>query len=441
MNGSLGRTKSEGGLALLAVLFALTLLMLLALPFAVSMSVGADAAMRDVEQTAAEQASASVRDLLLADVALSHPAFDETPDYDGLNEWPVGVTLPESFRALAENGRVLLGGEVEDLQRYLSLDSASPLLLANVIGTATRLTGDLEPDATSLVLDDASSLPEEGYLWVANEVISYDAKDGNALTGVRRGLLQEYGFADGTDGIRQQSLVIDYRCMLAAIWPFFGPDRDGKRVPYKSVGELLQIQGAEMGGFDADELDAFARVFAIEAQAETAPSWGRPERVFNDLQGGLTRRLMVKSAVHLGAGSTVRIRNLASGAVEYGVLVRAATQRPGRAQLQLPSVFQLDLLMPVQGAFPAMDTVVEPLVPAPVNVNTASREVLTALMANIRQSSGLRIPADNQRRGTEPPSISRRAAGELADELIQLRVSMRGLEEGGAQRRHGTARG
>lgn len=431
MNARATINRTEDGLALLAVLFALTLLMLLALPFAVSMSVGADAAMRDVEQTASEQASASVRDLLLADVALSHPAFDETPDYDGLNEWPVGVTLPESFGALEEDGRVLLGGEVEDLQRYLSLDSASPLLLANVIGTATRLTGDLEPDATSVTLDDASNLPEEGYLWVANEVISYEAKDGNALSGVQRGLLQEYGFADGTDGIRQQSLVIDYRCMLAAIWPFFGPDRDGKRTPYKSVGELIQIQDAEMGGFDAAELDAFARVFAIDAQAETAPSWGRPERVFNELQGGLTRRLMVKSAAHLGAGSTVRIRNLATDAVEYGVLARASTQRPGRAQLQLPSVFQLDLLMPVQAAFPAMDTVVEPLVPAPVNVNTASREVLTALMANVRRSSGLRIPADNQRRSTAPPTISRRAAGELADELIQLRLDVRGLEGGG----------
>ncbi|MEC8253034.1 MAG: hypothetical protein VX044_07455 [Planctomycetota bacterium] len=424
--------EQERGLALLAVLFALTLLMLLALPFAVSMSVGADAAMRDVEQTATEQASASVRDLLLADVALSHPAFDETPDYDDLNEWPVGVDLPEAFDALRENGRVLLGGEVEDLQRFLSLDSASPLLLANVIGTATRLTEDLEPDATAMVVDDASRLPEEGFLWVANEVVSYDSKDGNSLLGVQRGLLQDLGFADGTSGVREQSLVIDYRCMLAVIWPFFGPGRDGKRVPYSSVGELLEIQQAEMGAFTSAEMDAFARVFAVDAQAESAPSWGRPERVFNDLQGGLSRRLMVKSAVHLGAGSTVRIRNLENGSVEYGVLVRASTQRPGRAQLQLPSVFQLDLLMPVQAAFPAVDTVVEPLVPSPVNVNTASREVLTAVMANVRRSDGLRIPADNQRRSTAPPNISRGAAEDLADELVQMRGPGGGAEGGGA---------
>jgi hypothetical protein len=423
--------RDERGLALLAVLFALTLLMLLALPFAVSMSVGADAAMRDVDQAATEQASASVRDLLLADVAMSHPAFDETPDYDGLDEWPAGVDLPEAFDAILEDGRVLLGGEVTDLQRFLSLDSASPLLLANVIGTATRLGEDFEPDATTMVVDDASKLPEQGYLWLANEVVSYDSKDGSSLLGVQRGLLQEYGFADGTAGVRQQALVLDYRCVLAAIWPFFGPDRDGKRVPYKSVGELLEIQKAEMGAFTAAEMDAFARAFAVDAQAETAPSWGRPERVFNELQAGMSRRLTVKSALHLGAGSTVRIRNVATGESEYGVLMRAATQQPGRAQLQLPSVFHLDLLMPVQKGFPAVDTVVEPLVPAPVNVNTAPREVLTALFAHVRRSDGLQIPADNQRRSSAPPNISPRAAAELADEIVMLRFQATGVAGGG----------
>jgi hypothetical protein len=56
----------SAGVALLAVLFALTLLMLLALPFAVSMSVGADAAVREVEETSVVQAAASARELLLA---------------------------------------------------------------------------------------------------------------------------------------------------------------------------------------------------------------------------------------------------------------------------------------------------------------------------------------------------------------------------------------
>ena len=90
----------ENGMALLAVLFALTLLLLLAMPFGVSMAAGADAAQHEVELTQSAQASASVRDLLLADAALSHPLFDETPEYDGLSEWPREVELPEALEPL-----------------------------------------------------------------------------------------------------------------------------------------------------------------------------------------------------------------------------------------------------------------------------------------------------------------------------------------------------
>lgn len=415
---------NERGLALMAVLFALTLLMLLALPFAISMSVGADAAMRDVEQTSTEQTSASVRELLLSDVALSHASVDPDPDFDGLDEWPRGVELPESFEKITEGGTVLLGGEVQDVQRFASLDSMSPLMLANTIGTATRLAEDLEPDATTMTVENASNLPDQGYLWVANEVVSYDGVDGNVLQGLQRGLFRGQGFADGTEGIAQRSLVLDYRCVLATIWPFFAPDREGKRVAYRSEREVLDIGKAGLGTFTMGELDAIDRVFAVEAQSETAPTWGRPERVFNALQGGLTRTLMVKSAVHLGAGSTVRIRDLATGRVEYGLLMTASTQRPGQAQLQLPSVFQLGLLMPVRGSFNPVDTVVEPLIAAPVNINTASEDVLVAILTHVRRSANLRINHNNNRRSTAPPTISPSEARDLAAQIMEMRGGM-----------------
>ena len=414
--------STEQGMALLAVLFALTLLMLLSLPFAISMSVGADAAMRDVDQTIAEQASASVRELMLAEVALTHASIDATPDYDGLDEFPRGVDLPASFSALSDEGRVLLGGEVADLQRYASLDTASPLLLANAIGTATRLAAELEAEATSMIVADASNLPDQGYLWLANEIVSYDGVDGNTLPGLQRGLFRGQGFADGTAGIALQALVLDYRCVIAAIWPYFAPGRNGKRVPYRSVGELLESGKAGLGTFTAGEIDAMERVFHVDTQSETAPSWGHAERVFNDLQPGLSRTLMVKSAVHLSAGSTVRIRNVATGRTEYGLLMRASTQQPGRAQLQLPSVFQLSLLMPVRQAFPAIDTVVEPLIPAPVNINTAPVEVLTAVLSHVRRSAGLLINHDTGRRPAMPLNFSPSDAAQLAQEIAALRV-------------------
>ena len=178
----------ESGVALLAVLFALTLLALLALPFAVSMGVGAEAATRDVEKVQAEQASASVRELLLADAALSHPVFDPTPTFDTLDEWPDRVELPGAFKPLAEDGKVLLGGEVWDLQRFFGLDSISPLVLGNLIGTTTRLREPLLPDATSMELEDAEALPDSGMLWIAHELVRYAKKQDNTLQGLQRGL-------------------------------------------------------------------------------------------------------------------------------------------------------------------------------------------------------------------------------------------------------------
>lgn len=55
--------------------------------------------------------------MLLADAALSHPALDPTPMFDGLDEFPDRITLPKAFAEVEDGGRVLLGGELIDQQR------------------------------------------------------------------------------------------------------------------------------------------------------------------------------------------------------------------------------------------------------------------------------------------------------------------------------------
>lgn len=426
---SRGARRSERGVALLAVLFALVLLALLALPFAVSMGIGADAAKRDLELAAVEAASASVRELLLADAAMSHPAIDPTPTFDGLDEWPDAVALPPAFGDLADAGRVLLGGEVVDLQRCHGLDGASPLLFANAIGAASRLAADLLPEARELVLEDGAGLPEQGTVWVAGELIGYQRKDGNRLLELTRGL-QAPEFADGSQPIAEGSLVLDHRCVLAAAWPILsgGADRSARR-PYRAVGELLAIAAAGHGAFSAEELDRFERLFAVDTMATTAATWGRPERVFADLVAGSSNALLVKSALHMGPGSTVRLRNLRTGAVEHALVMATATQQ-GLSELSLPSRFTLQLLQPVVQSFPAVDTVVEPLIPAPVNVNTASRDVLAAAFAGVRAAAEVRVREDRSSRPSAPRPITPALAGELADAICALRVAGPGTGHG-----------
>jgi len=422
--------ERNDGIALLAVLFALLLLMLLALPFSVSMGVGAEAAARDVDRTAVEQSSASVRDLLLADAAISHPSLDPTPLYDSRAEWPDRVELPPAFAELRGDGRTLLGGEVWDLQRFLSLDTLSPLVLTNLLGTTTRLREDLAPGATAVPVDDAEGLPEAGYVWVGNELIRYAGKQGNVLTGATRGMLfRELGFADGTATLSTGALVLDYRCVLAAAWPFLG--RSGgsceTRRPFTDVGDLTEIASAGFGSFTPDELDTLRAALSASTLETTSSTWGKPERIFEKLIGEAadvtkrSRSLAVKSALHLGAGSTVRLRNLRTGTVEYGLVM--SSRRGQQATVLKTALYQLDLLLPVTHDFPAIDTVVEPLVPIPINVNTASVEVLTAAFAELRRSADvIAHEGDGQRRMTPPLAFSRSQARELAEEIAARRT-------------------
>lgn len=415
-----GHTRAQSGMALLAVLFALMLLSLLALPFAVSMGVGAEAASREFHQTAVEQASASVRDLLLADAALSDPTFDATPGYDGADEWPARVDLPAAFAALQEDGRVLLGGEVWDQQRFFGLEGVSPLVLANLLGVTTRLREDLLPDASTMVLEDAERLPESGFVLVGDELIGYGSKDGGNLLELVRGVLKDLGFGAGTAPLGASTLVLDYRCVAAAAWPFTNRGNGTTRRPFTTTGELAEIANAEMGAFTSDELDTLRANLSVDTMAATAPNWGRPERVFDDLLAGKSKALRVKSALHIGAGSTIRLRNLRTGSVEYGLVMHSRTE--GVTQ-DLPfRVFWLQLLLPVAQDFPAIDTVIEPLIPAPVNLNTAPVDVLTALFREVRQSDDITgHDSDGRQRTAPPPAITTTMARELANDIVTRR--------------------
>lgn len=414
--------RGERGVALLAVLFALTLLALLALPFAVSMGVGADAAVRDVEQAQVEQGSASARDLLLADAALSHPAFDPTPTYDELAEFPDHVELPQKFDLLREEGRVLLGGAVWDQQRFLALDGASPLMFANVLGTTTRLASELAPDAGAVVLEDASRWPDSGYLWLAGEVIHYGHKQGNSLGDLLRSQFVDQGFVKQEQTVVESTLALDFRCVLAAEWPFARGDGTRKvRRAFASVGELAEVASAGLGSFTAEELDRLEAAFSVDTLATTSATWGRPETVFDSLEPG-ANSLRVKSALHIGAGSTVRLRDQKSGAVEYALVMTAMNEQFAR-DLHLPSLYRLTLLRPVLQAFSAIDSVVEPLVPVPVNVNTAVADVLTAVFAEVRRAPAVKVhDGDNRQRQTPLRGISHAEAQTLAEEIVALRA-------------------
>lgn len=451
-DASLASRADARGLALVAVLVALGILLGLAIPFLLSMSHGQAAAVLRVDEAQAEIGSASVRDLLLDQVARGHAALDETPGHDTLAEFPGQVTVPDALAAFTERGRQLLAGEAEDLQRRINLNTASPLVLANLTGGVARLASAHEPDVDRLQLDDASGFPDQGIVVVDRELIRYGRRTDTELLDLQRGVRADEGFASSVEHrLAAESLVIDYRCVLAVTYPFWERHESGRRVfvPYQAVSELTRLATTGYGGFTLRELDALEEACTVASISEVGTTFGKPERVFEITPGGMT--LQLRSAAFLAGGTVVRVRKLhePEHAGEYNLVWSVEAPSGGvRGLVNMPRAWYVNLLRPLEGSYEPIDTVIEPLLPQPVNVNTASRTVLVAALQNLRQGRRVRPPDDPKAQANQQaehgeqttnmqfgPPILRARAEELVDNLLALggRTTDGGARDGGGE--------
>ncbi len=401
---------NASGFALIAVLVALAILLALVVPFLDSMIHESREVERDMAQLRAAQASQSTREFLLHQAAESHLAVDQDRWADGRSEYPDSLDMPASLRS---KGKVLTGGSVQDLQRQINLNSASPLLLSNLLGLVAHLRGDHPADSLSLTLSAAANFPQDGgSLLVDGEVIHYSRREGVEFQSlqweVEAHQEEHQGFADG-------SLVLDYRVVQAVTFPFQEPT---KRKPFSSVAELQRLQV-----FSPAEMDVLLAHCTVHSTRQWAQDWGRGERLFNQLIAGETKVLRTSTAAGMGGGMVVRIRSQDGRQEEYAFVhaARAPTSRLGT--VNLASRWELRLLQPVQQDFAELTTVVEPLLPHPINLNTAGPEVLQAMLLNLRQAARRPRLADEEGRvrfkfGQHVDSSMSRS---LTQEILRLR--------------------
>ncbi|MDA1222787.1 MAG: hypothetical protein O3B85_12255, partial [Planctomycetota bacterium] len=423
------RRAAESGLALVAVLVALGVLLAMAGPFLLSMGHGDAASRARIDEVHADWASASARDALLQTAASGAFAFDPSPNADGRDEYPGTLELPAGFESITETpgGRTVLQGSVEDLSRRIDLHSATPLILANLLGLAVRVRGEVEMDAAEIPVDGSlDAFPDSGFLICQREVIRYEGHDGSRFFGLTRGAFAELGFLPAQilpdHKLAEDALVMDFRCVLAVTWPFRGYGQPSRYVPYGTVAELQRIQEGGFPGFESREIETLQRFTTTVALHDRSARFGKGERVFEILTDELQqpRILQVKSNLGLGPGRVVRIRSLDGQWVEYG-LVWDTIGRGNRGTYNLSSRQYVALLQPLSMPFAQIDTVIEPLVQVPVNINTADPEVLAALFAHARRQVSGANRDQNDSATRTPPVIRPRNAAELATQLTLLR--------------------
>jgi len=373
--------RGEKGIAVMMVVLVLAALLAIAGPFALSMY---------LYERSARHFRDSARARLAAEGAVAHAVAvlrrteDEaeksgrfgppwnTPDYDSAEEFDVRFEFPDKpAGALRSAGvsfddpkGVIWSVRVEDEQGKINIVSAPPLLLGNLIGSAS-LEGDLAPGATAAVVDDAS-------FFYSDE--NPKTEDGKVNFGIGRNLAV-YTNASGTalEGLRWLDPEDASRTFKAGTVVYDGAALDITDAAFQGHFRTLH----DIKGMLAPHPQDFERLepcITVHSHRDSGTGWFRREEI-KDQFTSLTDSFTVRDVEGLGAGTRVRflVDGVPTGSMNRIIRARQAGQS-GHFTLETPIGFDRPQNVTVQ---------VEGEQRHPVNVNTASRAVLAACFTGV----------------------------------------------------------
>ena len=363
------------GFAVLLVLLVLMALLVLCTPFLLTVRNTDRSSARTVDRASARIALDTAIRHGKGQLGASHPAVDDTPWSDSEDELAVDNRFDPAFLDANDPEGVMWDVEVGDVSGTIDLQSASPLVLANLVGGVTRLAAPLERGAKEVTVASTAGFDPEGFLWIGSELIGYGALEGNAFTGLVRGL----GAATDAEGNASScgpqppydhelgELVVDQRAFGLPEW------RTAGVTDVRVLGDLSELQQAAkhmlVGRLPADAIATFERAATLFGAVRAGATWQRATRVTNEINGGTDGCvLVVDDARFFNPGATVQITD---GETTELAIVRAAG--PGA----------IVLMRSLVNDYRAYTAEVCALARRPVNVNTATPEVLKALIQNL----------------------------------------------------------
>ncbi|MBN2492371.1 MAG: hypothetical protein JXQ29_16105 [Planctomycetes bacterium] len=332
------RPDRPEGIALIMVIVVLMALLLIATPFAVSM--------RDQRVTVhmidsadrAQEDLVSIRDAVVGRLArTTHFRTDPTPDVDGLAEIEAAAALEAvgDLDGVCNPRGAIWSTSVEDEQAKINVNAASPFALANLFGARTVLSEKISDADTEIPVEDSSIFARDGgYVVVGAELIRYAGVQLGRLVGcergvhaveeepIRLGVTESYYFSPGSivrlsDGLRTDYAMISavsrgFRTILSGrggsvqiTRGFTLPDNHGTGTPvldarvfavnlyrilrhpgqcyrYPTVTAIRQITDLGLPGFDPDALEKVLPLLTVYSQHEGAARWGNHRTVLDD---------------------------------------------------------------------------------------------------------------------------------------------------------------
>lgn len=385
----------RSGVAILLVLLVLLALLVLVGPFLWTAGEADAAGARLTDQSLLRSTLDDAARHARSQLAGSHVSVDPSRASDGLDEIAVPIELDPGFYNHADAGGTMWDHQVTDLAGRVDLMTASPQLVANLMGRASYLSRALPSDADEVRVASANGFPQVGLLWIGGELIEYRSRKGATFGNLDRGILG--GAACGPRspashpagapvialdawavawwrasrgvepamGASVDDLVQEIRPFMPAPTPTIDLESlegSGDEAMEQALAEALEAADADPFEAFAGALDRHATLFGgIAAEA----LWSRPVRVLNDITGC---RVQVEQWRYFNTGTTVKIEG--GGASEVH-LVRSVNN--GTIVLENE----------VGQAFRGFEAQISALARRPVNINTATPEVLRALVQNV----------------------------------------------------------
>jgi hypothetical protein len=416
--------RADAGVAFILVIGVLSGLLVLAAPFLAVALNDREIARKTVDEAEARAYAEGLQRYARATLERTHAwreglrgdaANDRfaTPKYDVAEEFAVSLEIldGQGRAVLGADGTKLLGVDdprgrmldlsVRDEQSLPNLWSASPFLIASVLGRGS-LAEDLEVDAVELTLDSGDGFPlKNGVLYVEGERIGYETREGATF----RGLTRQLPPSTKTRKMRAETWVLDDRARQIACLPWTSPRAENLFREPLDVAAAKEIALVGSGLFTAVEIDKLSRAFNVAAWRYTADGFGLPRVLLSsvdpataDLTDGF--RMRVENATSINPGTVVKITDGVN--VDYGFVARV--QIGGGGPGGGGAAATLSLLEPTKVPYLEGRTSITPLLRHPVNVNTASKDLLIDVFTGIRLTGGrMRDGADGavKRAGAE----------------------------------------
>jgi hypothetical protein len=391
----------------------------------------------------------------------SYPAFDKTPFWDSLDEIKVDNHFDTKFLDANDAHGVMWDLEVDDVAGKIDLNSAGPQVIANIIGANARFNDVIAKDAKKMPVSSSSGFLSSGFAWSGGETIRYGKLEEGELRDLTRGVMgpstdkQWFGGPAPPLDHDNGAPVLDQRALAPVLWRLNSSDGEVRK--FGSLEELRLADGFVLAlALNGDGSPPEAKPTAIGAKptassdsssnggpvAPTADGrepwgeetlralrshgtvfggtraghvWQHAARLASAVEGRKDGLIRVDNLRWFNAGSTIQIRDGKSTELAMVSLVRK------------DGTIVLDRIL--VNDYPAYSAEVRVLARRPVNINTASPDVLRILFTNLQiMGRNSRITKDRAQQLAELVMQSRPFTGH-EDFLRRVVLPAAGLEK------------